>query len=389
MAISIFDLDEIVIEPIVDNSTEEEKEPAGEEKAEQPEAAEPEAKEEIVIDEVTPEPEQPAEEPVEEPVQEEQPVEEEPKYEEIVVLLKQYFNALRDSIRLAKTKDETIVKMKNELNKYREDFGYTLLKQIIMGLISYREDAKNTLRNVAKFSADIETTKKYLGYLDDDFVEMLSNFSIEYDGEKFLLDGKDLASIPMRKVDNFVKAEEAAPIEEAQPEPAEEEHVASLNDVIRLVEENKANIEAILKDNALLDEAYKEAEAVASSVDANYADALLLPSYKLVTGFYLKLKKKIEITLENIDEENKTTLYSDVLIFVISAVSDMLARFGVEIDVDVSNVYDMKTNRMLKFVPTDKPELDKTIAFRHTDTYLYGGKVIYLCKVDVYKYEQK
>ena len=389
MAISIFDLDEIVIEPIVDNSTEEEKEPADEEKAEQPKAAEPETKEEIVVDEVTPEPEQPAEEPAEEPVQEEQPVEEEPKYEEIVVLLKQYFNALRDSIRLAKTKDETIVKMKNELNKYREDFGYTLLKQIIMGLISYREDAKNTLRNVAKFSADIETTKKYLGYLDDDFVEMLSNFSIEYDEEKFLLDGKDLASIPMRKVNNFVKAEEAAPTEEAQPEPAEEEHVASLNDVIRLVEENKANIEAILKDNALLDEAYKEVEAVASSVDANYADALLLPSYKLVTGFYLKLKKKIEITLENIDEENKTTLYSDVLIFVISAVSDMLARFGVEIDVDVSNVYDMKTNRMLKFVPTDKPELDKTIAFRHTDTYLYGGKVIYLCKVDVYKYEQK
>lgn len=390
MTISVFDLDKIVTEPINGESSNVEEKPVIEEKKEQPVEANPEEKIEIVIEETPLEAEPVNEEIVNaEPAQEE-PNEPEPKYEEIVVLLKQYFNALRDSIRLAKTKDETIVKMKNELNKYREDFGYTLLKQIIMGLISYREDAKNTLRNVAKFSTDIETTKKYLGYLDDDFVEMLANFSIEYDGEKFLLDGKDLATIPMRKVDNYVKEPETEKvIVEESDEQVKEEGACSLNDVIKLVEENKANIEAILKDNSLLDEAYKEVEAVAASVDANYADALLLPSYKVVTNFYLKLKKKIENTMEFINEDNKTSLYSDVLIFVISSASDILSRLGVEIDVDVSNVYDMKTNRMLKFVPTNKEELDKTIAFRHTDTYLYGGKVIYLCKVDVYKYEQQ
>lgn len=388
MEMSTNNLDEIVIEPIEDNSSVEVK-PIDKQNTDLAEVKS-EAKEEVVIEDLPQEPEQ-----VESVLEEEKPAESEQKYEEIVVLLKQYFNALRDSIRLAKTKDETIVKMKNELNKYREDFGYTLLKQIIMSLISYREDAKNTLRNVVKFSGDIETTKKYLGYLDDDFVEMLSGFSIEYDGEKFLLDGKDLAAIPMRKVENFAKAPEVNEVEETVEEEkveevqTEENHVYSLNDVVKLVEENKANIEAILKENALLDEAFKEVEAVAASVDANYADALLLPAYKAVTNFYLKLKKKIENTLELMTAENMTALYSDVLMFVISQSSDILARFGVEINVDISNVYDMKTNRMLKFVPTDKPELDKTIAFRHTDTYLYGGKVIYLCKVDVYKYEQK
>lgn len=313
---------------------------------------------------------------------------EEPKYEEIVTVLRQYFNALRDSIRLAKTKDETIAKMKNELVKYREDFGYSLLKQLINSLISFREDAKNTLRNVEKFSSDVDTTKKYLGYLDDDFVEMLSTFSIEYDGEKFLLDGKDLNSIPMRKVDNYVPKEEKES-EEVKEEAKEEKPATSLQDVLDLVYKNKENIEAILKDNALLDENFKEVEAIAASVDKNYADALLLPSYKKVTNFYLKLKKKIDHALETLSDENKTMLYSDVLIFVLSQSSELLSHFGVEIDVDISDNYDMKTNRMLKFIPTDKAELDKKIAFRHTDTYLYNGKVIYLCKVDVYKYEQK
>ena len=350
--------------------------------------------EEVVPVENQENPVESAKEVVEEPAPEEvenapeEAPKEEPKYEEIVTVLRQYFNALRDSIRLAKTKDETIAKMKNELVKYREDFGYSLLKQLINSLISFREDAKNTLRNVEKFSSDVDTTKKYLGYLDDDFVEMLSTFSIEYDGEKFLLDGKDLNSIPMRKVDNYVPKEEIE-IEEVKEEAKEEKPATSLQDVLDLVNKNKENIELILKDNALLDESFKEVEAIAASVDKNYADALLLPSYKKVTNFYLKLKKKIDHALETLNDENKTMLYSDVLIFVLSQSSELLSHFGVEIDVDISDNYDMKTNRMLKFIPTDKAELDKKIAFRHTDTYLYNGKVIYLCKVDVYKYEQK
>ena len=139
MEMSTNNLDEIVIEPIEDNSSVEVK-PIDNQNTDLAEVKS-EAKEEVVIEDLPQEPEQ-----VESVLEEEKPAESEQKYEEIVVLLKQYFNALRDSIRLAKTKDETIVKMKNELNKYREDFGYTLLKQIIMSLISYREDAKNTWR---------------------------------------------------------------------------------------------------------------------------------------------------------------------------------------------------------------------------------------------------
>ena len=325
------------------------------------------------------------------------PESKDPSYDEIVVLLRQYFNALRDSIRLAKTKDDTIAKMKNELMKYREDFGYSLLKQAIMSLISYREDAKNTLRNVAKFSSDVETCKKYLNYLDDDFVESLSNLNITFENDQFFLNGEELNSIKPHKVLNYqVETEISDSAESTTAESAGDDNVtpceekpATLQDVIDLVNENKANIENILKDNALLDQNFKDVEAVAASIDQNYACAYQVPAYKKLTVFYTKLHKMIENTLNSINEENKTFLYSDILMFVISETSELLVQFGVEIDVDISNNYDMKTNRMLKFVPTDKPELDKTIAYRHTDTYYFNGKIIYFSKVDVYKYEQQ
>ena len=49
----------------------------------------------------------------------------------------------------------------------------------------------------------------------------------------------------------------------------------------------------------------------------------------------------------------------------------------------------MRTNKIVKIVNCDDEKLDRTVAARHTDCYLFDGKILYPSKVDVYKYVPK
>ncbi|MBO4868610.1 MAG: hypothetical protein J5585_02735 [Clostridia bacterium] len=330
----------------------------------------------------------------EEEVEEAKEEEKEEQDGETADLLKEYasatdahFRNLRALIKYTKAKDETIYKLSGELQKYREDYCAKIFKPIGMALISFREDCRRSLSDIAKYKYTADEVSKYIRFLADYYVEALSTVGIEENGGEWFFNGKQIRQ---------TEAEDAvfaAPFTELpgtdEETTAVPPSVKNASDLIAYLQAIEEEIKAEIRNNEMLDKCLKAYIEFSFNVEKQLVSVFVLPSVRIMINVCGKIRALVKSSTAEIDEDNCTEKYTRCLSYLVNAVEDVLYSGGIMIDADKHDVFNPKKDRPLKTILTDIEALDKTVAVAHTDCYLMNDIVIYPSKVEVYKFVPK
>lgn len=300
--------------------------------------------------------------------------------EEYRIILEEHFQNLKNLIKYTKTKDETIYKLSNELQKYREDYCAKTFKSIATLIISFREDCRKSLSDLNSFDLTFEKAKKFLSFLGDDFEELLSNAGCEEGDDTWCFNGKPLS------IDTpaTIKFPQLFVVDETNEN---NNAVIDGNNVKEYLADAEAKIKLILADNEKLDKCLKDYCSLASAIENDIVILCIYPSVRKLISLYNKTKQKIDVYLSELSEDNMVDSYSEILTFLISQLEDVLLSGGVKIDTTTDDLFDTRKNRLVRAVTTDDSALDRKIAKQHTECYTMNDVVLYPAKVDVYKYQ--
>ncbi len=318
-------------------------------------------------------------------------------YDEFKATLDRYYDKFARLIKTYKAKDDTIAKLSDEVTKYRGGFALSIVKPLCVSLISLREDCRKTLANIEKYCKDVESVVRYSDYLLSDVDEFMSTYGLIYGEDGFILNGKKLSDCVSRKAASVCDEEQNCESIESNSENVDEGEQSetcgkesySFNTLLSEIDYGRERMEQLLTDCAKADENLDRYVKLAASIEENYTDAMLLPLYREIANFYEKLKDNVEDVKQRINEGNLVQSYSSSVSLVIDETWKLLIMAGVTVEYDISDSYDMRTNKIVKIVNCDDEKLDRTVAVRHTDCYLFDGKILYPSKVDVYKYVPK
>lgn len=300
--------------------------------------------------------------------------------EEYKSILDEHFQNLRGLIKYTKAKDDTIRKLSNELQKYREDYCAKSFKSIATLLISYREDCRRSLSDLGSFELTFDKAKKFISFLGDDLEELLSNAGCEYENEKWYFNGKPL-TIDMADGVKFPSLFDGSNLEEDVCEQFEgrtiKEYLVSV--------ENR--IKQILSNNEMLDKCLNEYCTLSTLIESDIVYVCVYPPIRKLIALYDKTKQKIDVCISDMNEDNMLEMYSEMLTSLIDEMEEILLCGGVKIDTTTDEVFDTKKNRLIKAITTNDESLDRKIAKQYTECYTMNDVVIYPAKVDVYKYQ--
>lgn len=300
--------------------------------------------------------------------------------DEYRVVLEEHFQRLKNLIKYTKTKDETIYKLSNELQKYREDYCAKIFKSIATLIISFREDCRKSLSDLDSFDLTFEKTKKFLSFLENDFEELLSNAGCEENDDDWTFNGKNLSI----DVPSTIKFPQLFTVDEIN-----EDYNAEIegNNVKEYLSDAETKIKIILANNEKLDKCLKDYCSLASAIENDIVILCIYPSIRKLISLYNKTKQKINMYLSELSEGNMVDSYRDVLTFIVSCLEDVLLSGGVKVDTTTDDFFDNRKNRLVRAIITDNSELDRKIAKQHTECYTMNDVVLYPAKVDVYKYQ--
>ena len=316
--------------------------------------------------------------PVEEAPVEEPPVEEEKnEWADLKVVIDNHFNVMKNMLKIIKVKDANISTLSAEISRYREGFVTPLFKSLALSLIAYREDCLKAVRDLSSREFTEEDAKKYIRYVRADYEDFQYNVKIEYDGDKWLYNGKDIEKVPSMKV------QYQEPKQFELPDFADRE-VATLEELLGYLKDVELYLEKVVTDMTEQDKLLAQYISHASLYEQGLNQIILYPVIRRI----IQLGNFIELQLSAIDEnkEYSKERYFALQEAVANIVADILLDCGVRI-INPKDEFDPRMHRAIKFTQTDDPELQGKIAARFSDGYVMGDeeKVIYPQKVDLYR----
>jgi len=287
-------------------------------------------------------------------------------------------------LRYNKTKDESVRRLGDEIQKYRDGFAFSALKPFVNALIALREDCRKSIKDTKQFPDKFtdENVKKYAGYLVSDFEEMLSNVGLERKDGSISIHGKPISELTPPPPPSL----QAEPSSEETPEPvkAQTEPIKNFAELVSYLKESENAIELAIKDRAIVDKTIQEYVKFAARTDAVHYFALAAPVAKQIYKLFDYVSQEAA-KAENSSGEELMKLYAKTLETIMEKIYGVLTvTAGMEID-SPDGAFDTKKHKILKTVPTDDEKLDRTVANVYTDCYVFDEKVIYQSKVDVYK----
>lgn len=295
-------------------------------------------------------------------------------------ILNEHFQNLRTLIKYTKTKDETICKLSNELQKYREDYCAKTFKSIATLLISFREDCRRSLSDLDSFELTFDKARKFISFLGDDCEELLSNVGCEENDGKWNFNGKPLTIETV----NIVKCPSLFEIVATNDDNVEE--IAG-NNIREYLINAESKIKLILADNEKLDKCLKDYCTLAMAIENDIVYLCVYPSIRKLISLYNRTKRMIDLQLSELNEENMVDRYRETLSFLVEQMEDVLLSGGVKIDTTMDEFFDTKKNKLVSAVVTNDKSLDRKIVKQYTECYTMNEVVIYPAKVDVYKYQ--
>jgi len=305
------------------------------------------------------------------------------EWSQLKAMLDSRYNDIATLLRYNKTREDTIQRLNNEVQKYREGFAFSALKPFINTLISFREECRKSEREIAQYADTDEKAKKCIDFLVDDYQQMLINIGLERNEGIITINGRPLIEPPTQKQISTPAQTDEQPSEAEATQLAQAEPISSLPQLIEYLTQTEGTIKHMIADRATVDQTVADLATVVKRTDAEHYLALVSP---IVTQLYTlgdklsELGKSTNLTLQ--------TLYETMLALLINKIEATLINAGVQIESTfLSSSLDTQRHKIQKTVPTTEEGLDRTIAATLTDCYSFEGKVIYQSKVDVYKYQ--
>lgn len=296
-------------------------------------------------------------------------------FAEIKKLIDDHFNSIKGLVRYSKEKDANVLTLSKQMEVYRDGVEASLLKRVALEIIEYRESCRKSLRGAKDSVLSAQEAKKYIGYLQLDFEDVLENLAIKCSDDAVLYNRKNIELELDKPSFSDVPALEEVTLPDSE--------IVDLNSLTEYLKNCEVSLSQMVKNNTILDSLIKDYIAIASVYEQGLHQVVLYPVVRQIAKFYRALSQRID-TLA-IDECNASETYREQLSLVIEEVEKILELCNVQIDGYVSDTYDPKKHRILKMIDTEETEKNGQVACRYTDCYTMEDKVIYLSKIDVYK----
>lgn len=282
--------------------------------------------------------------------------------------------SIMNILRFTKEKDANTMALSRQLQQYRDGIESVLLKRYALEVIGYREDCRKSLRDLNEIS--IENAKKYIGFLVQDYEDLLVNLGIEGTEQACTINGKKIMS------EGAISYRDLPTMEEISISPL---MISDLDSLAAYLTACEDAIRIIAAHNTALDCVLSDYIAASSLYEQGVWGVVLFPIVRKLLWYKSKISALADEKIEGLREDNALQSYVDVLNFAIEVCDNILERCNIVIDCGESNVYDSKRYRILKLIPTEDPTLNGWIVNRYTDCYIMDEKTIYPSKVDVYK----
>lgn len=303
---------------------------------------------------------------------------------DVILELKQtidnHFMNVKNLVRYSKEKDKNVQLLSKQMQIYHDGVEKTLFKRIVMELIPYREDCLKSLRMLETNEINVETTKKYLNFLQDDFVGLCENIGIEEVDGVYLMNGKSL--------DSKIELHELTDIPELPNVEIEDIPLTDICSLHAYLKNCEQAIVSLLKNNEILDSLLGSYINMASAYEKGLYQVILYPVVRQIIKTKDEMFNRIREKIENLTEENSKSIFQDELTRIIEKCDELLIKCNVSIDSYVPEKYDPKTQRIIKMIETDDNEKEACIVRKYCDCYIMDEKVIYPSKVDVYKFKK-
>ncbi len=320
-----------------------------------------------------------------------------------IAKIEQYFEKAIQLVRYNKTKDDIIEKTGKDIQRYRDGFALSAFKPLAVSVITYRENCKKELADLAKYEYTADALKKNFNYLIDDLQDVLLDNGADFSDNGFTYCGRDI----MQPIDfGTVKKEEPACESQEQCEDAcecesaescecadeqtenAEEQVAEIN-IEELLEKYQTQLLEALADNAKLESYVKNSVDKAREIDAENKRILIYPVF-----YQLGLiKETLDSGIASFPKSEETFKqeYAEILTKLDEKLLFVLELLGVNVEAEhaESDKIVAGFHKLIKTVPTEIEEDDRKIASILSDAYTFDGKVIYPQKVEVFKYIKK
>lgn len=304
------------------------------------------------------------------------------KLEEIKNICNKYFNNILNQINNSRGREDSIYKINNELQKFKNDYFYKIIESYIIDLIEIRESCKKSLSDLNEFEFDSEKIYKYASFTKDE----LDNFLIVHDvveknGSYFF----NNIEIYPKFLDTEIYESKIFEIKNEEViDKFEEINYKSLDDMLSQYQER---IEKILNYNEKLLKIIQQQNDYIKQ-QQQYANGLLTNPIIIKVIQIIENYSKDLIDLKGFDNvDNLKNKYSEMLKTIIDSVTKILLSLDVKVKDIIDSTLDLKYHSVLKMIKIkeEEKEKDKLIERYITDCYIHGEKVIYKSKVYIYK----
>lgn len=330
--------------------------------------------------------------------------------DELKQMVAEHFAAVKSLIRYNKEKDANLAKLSKQLQVYRDGMEQTMFKRIALEVISLREDCVRAINDYKDRELSAENCKKYLGYVPQDYADMMERIGVAVDGQ-VTYNGKPLEDVAERV--NFSEPEEpaaepvtepVAPTEQVaatdtcEEQPAEEQPQSfTTEQFVQYLKSCEEQIAALLAQNKTLDVLLSDYVNANALYEQGVYQVVLYPVIRRIANGFGALQadeQAMQAQLAQLQNDDQGTeqssvtpaqIYVQMLEKLYSQCDVILEMCGVCAEKVHSNVYDPRKQRVLKLIPTEEESLNGLVADSHSDCYVMNEKVIYPAKVDLYK----
>ena len=292
-------------------------------------------------------------------------------------IIDKHFSTIAGLVRYSKTKDENVLTLSKQLQEYRDGFAKNIYKRIALELISFREECKKSRKELEKQGLQAETARKYIGFLCDDYYDLMENIGLSQKDESFLYNGKSLNG-------ELIPFEFKDPREDIEIQ-CNEQPLEDISGLLMYLQTTENNIVALLKNNTALDTLVSNYIKKDSIYEDGLYQIILYPTLRKIVALYEELQTSNNRAAKADNEEGISLIYENALNKTIDSLDDILFLLDVSIDKQVYDFYNPKIHRILKTIFTDDSNLNERIAIQYTDCYIMDEKTIYPAKADVYK----
>lgn len=292
-------------------------------------------------------------------------------------IIDKHFSTIAGLVRYSKTKDANVLTLSKQLQEYRDGFAKNVYKRIALELISFREECKKSHKELEQQELKAETARKYIGFLCDDYYDLMENIGLSQKDGTFLYNGKSLNG-------ELIPFEIKDPRDDIEIQ-CNEQPIEDLSGLLMYLQTTENNIVALLKNNTALDTLVSNYIKKDSIYEEGLYQIILYPTLRKIVALYEELQTSNNMAVGADSEEGISLMYENALNKTIDSLENILFLLDVSIDKQVHDFYDPKIHRILKTIFTDESNLNERISIQYTDCYIMDEKTIYPAKVDVYK----